>query len=225
LGLATFAIGGILKNIGFNYCSCPDLEDIRYAVRVSAAFSDRLEGCNRRRILTPSSHEPSHFFCFDFVLQNILNSFIIKTVNKTQVKLMPLNNRVQVIQNSSPTQLLDTRNEASKKQKLLQVRIGIQIPQKKHPYSIISNLNAYFHLEVNILGALRDWEEGSRWLDIELNGSAKQIDSALIYLSAIKVVPIYLSVGDERVWPVENNSQSSLKRIEAISEDSNADRW
>lgn len=140
---------------------------------------------------------------------------------------MPLNNRVRVSQATIPTQIVDTSNLSDRNQKLREIRLGIQIPQKKHPYSIISNINAYFDVEVNIVAVLRDKEQGSSWFELELNGSDKQIDSALIYLSAIKIVPIYLSVGGEQIWPVESNHQPSpsLKRIEAISEDSNTKRW
>jgi hypothetical protein len=71
---------------------------------------------------------------------------------------------------------------------MLTVFFGLEIPEKYYRCPIISNLIAHFDLEVNILAAfLGKTTERRGWFDLELRGTAEQIDSALIYLSIIDI--------------------------------------
>jgi ABC-type methionine transport system ATPase subunit len=78
---------------------------------------------------------------------------------------------------------------------LLKVILGIQIPEKYYRCPIISHLSSYFNLEVNILAAfLGNATERRGWFNLELRGTAEQIDSALVYLSVLDVPPLHLEV-------------------------------
>lgn len=78
-----------------------------------------------------------------------------------------------------------------------QTRIKVQIPRQYHQEPIISHLASQYGLEVNILAALLGTtSQDSGWFDLELRGSAEQINSALIYLSDLDITLWHRS-GDE----------------------------
>lgn len=78
-----------------------------------------------------------------------------------------------------------------------QTRIKVQIPRHYHQQPIISHLTLQHGLEVNILAALLGGNpQDSGWFDLELRGTAEQIDSALIYLSDLDVY-LWHQSGDE----------------------------
>lgn len=69
-----------------------------------------------------------------------------------------------------------------------QTRVRVRIPKKYHQEPVLSNLISQQGLKVNIIAALlavNAKEDG--WFDLQLEGSAEQIDSALIYLSDLDV--------------------------------------
>ncbi|NEQ25066.1 MAG: ABC transporter [Microcoleus sp. SIO2G3] len=77
-----------------------------------------------------------------------------------------------------------------------QTRIRIRIPKDYHQEPVISRLVSEYGVTVNIAAALLSAnarEDG--WFDLELRGTAAQIDSALIYLNDL----------DLEVWEGEND--------------------
>lgn len=80
-------------------------------------------------------------------------------------------------------------------------RISIRIPEKYHQKPIISHIAAYYGLEVNIMAAtLGANAQGDGWFDLQLNGSPKQINSALIYLAELDVEILYQSGNEPDGW-------------------------
>jgi ABC-type methionine transport system ATPase subunit len=77
-----------------------------------------------------------------------------------------------------------------------QTRIRIRVPKEYHQQPVISNLISEYGLTVNFNAALlgvKTSDDG--WFDLELNGTAKQIESALIYLNDL----------DVEIWSNSNN--------------------
>ena len=69
-----------------------------------------------------------------------------------------------------------------------QTRIRIRVPKEYHQEPVISNLISEYGLTVNFNAALlgvKTSDDG--WFDLELNGTARQIESALIYLNDLDV--------------------------------------
>ena len=65
-----------------------------------------------------------------------------------------------------------------------QIRIRIQVPKEYHEEPIISRLISAHGLTVNVNAALLSANEyNDGWFDLELQGTSRQIDSALIYLA------------------------------------------
>lgn len=77
-----------------------------------------------------------------------------------------------------------------------QTRIRIRIPKEYHQEPVISNLISEYGLKVNLNAAFlggKNSDDG--WFDLELNGAAKQIESAVIYLNDL----------DVEIWSNSNN--------------------
>ncbi|HBB30955.1 MAG TPA: ABC transporter [Cyanobacteria bacterium UBA9273] len=69
-----------------------------------------------------------------------------------------------------------------------QTRLRIRIPHRYHQEPVISNLISIQGLKVNISAALLGGNaKGDGWFDLRLEGTPKQIDSALIYLSDLDI--------------------------------------
>ncbi len=68
------------------------------------------------------------------------------------------------------------------------IRIRVRIPRRYRQQSIISRLASDHHVEVNIIAAfLGTNSQDDGWFDLEIGGSSREIDSALIYLSDLDV--------------------------------------
>lgn len=81
----------------------------------------------------------------------------------------------------------DDYNITLQSDKIIPVRITIKIVKNRNPYLVIANLATHFGVEVNTISALSVREKQSSWFKLELMGTRKQIDSALIYLSALEI--------------------------------------
>ena len=69
-----------------------------------------------------------------------------------------------------------------------QTRIRIRIPQKYHHEPVISRLISDHNLTVNLNAALLGANASNDgWFDLELLGSTRQIQSAMIYLAELDV--------------------------------------
>ena len=69
-----------------------------------------------------------------------------------------------------------------------QIRIRIQIPKQYHQEPVISRLISDHGLTVNLNAALLSANEyNDGWFDLELIGTNRQIQSALIYLAEMNV--------------------------------------
>ena len=67
-----------------------------------------------------------------------------------------------------------------------QTRIRIRIPKNYHQEPVISRLISQHGLTVNITAALLGANaRDDGWFDLELQGTAAQIDSALLYLNEL----------------------------------------
>lgn len=85
--------------------------------------------------------------------------------------------------------------------RLTQTRIRIRIPEKYHQEPVISNLISQEGLKVTINAAvLGSNAKGDGWFNLLLEGSPKQINSALIYLSDLDVEVWHESSGDRDGW-------------------------
>lgn len=63
-------------------------------------------------------------------------------------------------------------------------RVRIRVPSNYRPDPVISTIVSRFGLTVNVLAALLGADRDSDgWFDLELNGSASQIESALLYFN------------------------------------------
>jgi hypothetical protein len=102
--------------------------------------------------------------------------------------------RLRMVQQEKDNKAILQRNP------ILPVRITIKIVKNRNPYRIVGNLATHFGLEVNTVATLSDKEQQCSWFDLELLGTQKQIDSALIYLSALKISPVSLSVFDRQIF-------------------------
>ncbi|HEY9688390.1 MAG TPA: NIL domain-containing protein [Coleofasciculaceae cyanobacterium] len=63
-------------------------------------------------------------------------------------------------------------------------RVRIRVPSNYRPDPVISTIVSRFGLTVNVLAALLGADRDSDgWFDLELNGSASQVQSALLYFN------------------------------------------
>ncbi len=102
----------------------------------------------------------------------------------------------EAIDNFHKTQDSDIPKSDSGDTRPTQTRIRIRIPKEYHQEPVISNLISEYGLKVNFNGALlgnKTTDDG--WFDLELNGTVKQIESALIYLNDL----------DVEIWSNSNN--------------------
>jgi ABC-type methionine transport system ATPase subunit len=102
----------------------------------------------------------------------------------------------EAIENFHKTQDSDIPKSDSGDTRPTQTRIRIRVPKEYHQEPVISNLISEYGLKVNFNGALlggKTTDDG--WFDLELNGTAKQIESALIYLNDL----------DVEIWSNSNN--------------------
>lgn len=100
------------------------------------------------------------------------------------------------IDNFHKTQESDIPKSDSGDTRQTQTRIRIRVPKEYHQEPVISNLISEYGLTVNFNAALlgvKTSDDG--WFDLELNGPAKQIESALIYLNDL----------DVEIWSNSNN--------------------
>ncbi|HBE20903.1 MAG TPA: ABC transporter [Cyanobacteria bacterium UBA11149] len=82
-----------------------------------------------------------------------------------------------------------------------QTRIRIRIPEQYHHEPVISNLISREGLKVNISAAVLGANaKGDGWFNLLLEGSPKQINSALIYLSDLDVEVWQESTSDRDGW-------------------------
>lgn len=94
----------------------------------------------------------------------------------------------EAIDNFHKTQDSDILKSESGDTRPTQTRIRIRVPKEYHQEPVISNLISEYGLKVNFNGALlggKTSDDG--WFDLELNGTAQQIESALIYLNDLDV--------------------------------------
>ncbi len=92
------------------------------------------------------------------------------------------------IDNFHQTQQSDIPHTESGDHRPTQTRIRIRVPKEYHQEPVISNLISQQGLTVNFNAALlgaKTTDDG--WFDLELNGTAQQIESALIYLNDLDV--------------------------------------
>jgi ABC-type methionine transport system ATPase subunit len=84
----------------------------------------------------------------------------------------------------------------------IKTRIRIRVPKQYHQEPVISNLISAHGLTVNFNAALlgvKTHDDG--WFDLELNGTTKQIENALIYLNDLDVeVWSDAANPDEETW-------------------------
>ena len=100
------------------------------------------------------------------------------------------------IDNFHQTQQSDLPRAESGDRRLTQTRIRIRVPKEYHQEPAISNPISEYGLRVNFNAALlgvKTSDDG--WFDLELNGTAQQIESALIYLNDL----------DVEIWSNSNN--------------------
>ncbi|MEG4990022.1 NIL domain-containing protein [Microcoleus sp. BR0-C5] len=103
----------------------------------------------------------------------------------------------EAIDNFHKTQESDIRKSDSGDKRPTQTRIRIRIPKEYHQEPVISNLISEYGLTVNFNAALlgvKTLDDG--WFDLELNGTSKQIETALIYLNDL----------DVEIWSNSNDS-------------------
>ncbi|MEG5039664.1 MULTISPECIES: NIL domain-containing protein [unclassified Microcoleus] len=94
------------------------------------------------------------------------------------------------------TQESDIPQSDSADSRPTQTRIRIRVPKEYHQEPVISNLISEYGLTVNFNAALlgvKTLDDG--WFDLELNGTSKQIETALIYLNDL----------DVEIWSNSNN--------------------
>ncbi|MFB2895884.1 NIL domain-containing protein [Aerosakkonemataceae cyanobacterium BLCC-F50] len=83
-----------------------------------------------------------------------------------------------------------------------QTRIRIKIPQKYHQEPVISRLISDHKLTVNLNQALLGANASNDgWFDLDLQGSTRQIQSALIYLAEMDIEIWSKSTDpEEEIW-------------------------
>jgi len=100
------------------------------------------------------------------------------------------------IDNFHKTQESDIPKSDSGDTRQTQTRIRIRVPKEYHQEPVISNLISEYGLTVNFNAALLGVKTlADGWFDLELNGTAKQIESALFYLNDL----------DVEIWSNSNN--------------------
>ncbi|MEZ2239730.1 NIL domain-containing protein [Microcoleus sp.] len=107
-----------------------------------------------------------------------------------------IESQFEPIDNSHKTQESDLPKSDSGDTRQTQTRIRIRVPKEYHQEPVISNLISEYGLKVNFNAAflgVKNSDDG--WFDLELNGPAKQIESALIYLNDL----------DVEIWSNSNN--------------------
>ncbi|NJK76176.1 MAG: ABC transporter [Microcoleus sp. SU_5_6] len=86
------------------------------------------------------------------------------------------------------TQESDIPHSETGDNRATKTRIRIRVPKEYHQEPVISNLISEHGLTVNFNAALlgvKTYDDG--WFDLELQGTARQIESALIYLNDLDV--------------------------------------
>lgn len=69
-----------------------------------------------------------------------------------------------------------------------QIRIRIRIPKEYHQEPVLSRLISQHSLTVNLNAALLGTKpQDDGWFDLELQGTARQIKSAFVYLAELEV--------------------------------------
>lgn len=83
-----------------------------------------------------------------------------------------------------------------------QIRIRIKIPQKYHQEPVISRLISNHKLTVNLNQALLGANASNDgWFDLDLQGTTRQIESALIYLAEMDIEIWNKSTDpEEEIW-------------------------
>jgi hypothetical protein len=103
----------------------------------------------------------------------------------TPLNYTPLNNSSQGETTLAASYLPASPGSAAD-QRYTQTRIRIRIPKNYHQEPVISRLISQHGLTVNITAALLGANaRDDGWFDLELQGTAAQIDSALLYLNEL----------------------------------------
>ncbi|HEY9747443.1 MAG TPA: NIL domain-containing protein [Allocoleopsis sp.] len=90
---------------------------------------------------------------------------------------------------------------AAADQRYTQTRIRIRIPKNYHREPVISRLISQHGLTVNITAALLGANaRDDGWFDLELQGTAAQIDNALLYLNELDLEIWHDSSAQEDGW-------------------------
>lgn len=77
---------------------------------------------------------------------------------------------------------------SSRRDSLTQIRLRLGIPKTYYQEPVISRLTADYQLLVNITGAMLSPATQDRgWFDLEIQGTAKQIQSGLAYLQQLEL--------------------------------------
>jgi hypothetical protein len=88
-------------------------------------------------------------------------------------------------------------NTTTEDNRLTQRRIRLRIPKHYQQEPVISQLVSHYHLIVTITAALLGANaNGDGWFDLNLQGEAAQIVSALIYLRGLQVNNIPVNSGE-----------------------------
>lgn len=94
----------------------------------------------------------------------------------------------------------DLLNQSSPDPRPTHTRIRIRIPKDYHQEPIISRLISEHGLTVNITAALLGGNaQGDGWFDLELRGTAQQIQSGLIYVDELDL-EVWHEATEEDGW-------------------------
>jgi len=100
---------------------------------------------------------------------------------------------------SAPSNPIQSGSDQPQDQRPTQTRIRIRMPKDKTQEPIISRITSEYGVTVNILAALlgpNSRDDG--WFDLELLGTANQIESALNYLKELNL----------EIWRNSDNAES-----------------
>ncbi len=100
---------------------------------------------------------------------------------------------------SAPSNPIQSGSDQPQDQRPTQTRIRIRMPKDKTQEPIISRITSEYGVTVNILAALlgpNSRDDG--WFDLELLGTANQIESALNYLEELNL----------EIWRNSDNAES-----------------
>ncbi|ACB53177.1 conserved hypothetical protein [Crocosphaera subtropica ATCC 51142] len=80
-------------------------------------------------------------------------------------------------------------SNSNQQDRFIQRRITIQIPAEYHQDPILSQLATFYHLKINILGAMLDQTgDQSGWFDLDIQGESQQIENALLSLRENNII-------------------------------------